>query len=512
MAYVVLLVLLIIYVPVYIWVRMNPEKASRFHLAKYGPCLMIRTKLGFKVMESLGRYRRFWRVFGFVSKVITAILLIMIMYMIINSLLMLPERLQTGSSIGIEYALAIPGFNPMLPLSYGIVALLIAMVVHELGHGIQARANDIRVDSSGLLYGVVPLGAFVENNADDTEKASRRAKMDLFAAGITVNTVVAVVAIVLLGSLGGSITTDYEDDAAVYSMDADSPAYLAGIPTASIITHVNGVAVDAIEYGGSYTIGYDFDPTQRYTLTYLTEDGEFTVSDLQMGTFIHSVIKDGPAYNHSIEYSQFIHSVDGLPVTNIATFKQIMDATLPGQVVEVGLVKVGSTVVDYVTVNLGSSPNGDAGFLGVTTTTGGMTVMTPGYMLDMSLDPFYNSTDLYSHFKGLLSYLSGPFNGMDPVSDEVKWWYDVPAEGVFWIIMSLLYWVFWLNLLLGISNALPAMPFDGGYLFAGFVSWVLEKAKYGDEEKRQKVTDNIASSVSTLVLFLFALVVIALVI
>jgi membrane-associated protease RseP (regulator of RpoE activity) len=72
--------------------------------------------------------------------------------------------------------------------------------------------------------------------------------------------------------------------------------------------------------------------------------------------------------------------------------------------------------------------------------------------------------------------------------------------------------VFWLNLLLGISNALPAYPFDGGHLFHGFVSWLLEKIGYGDEEKRQNATDSIMNSVSTLVLFMFGLVVVAMLI
>ena len=511
-AYLVLLLLLIVYIPIYLWVRTKPEQAERYHLVKYGPCIMIRTKLGIRVMERLGKYTRFWRAFGFVSKVITAVLLIMIMYMVINSLLLIPARLESGVSIGIEYALAIPGFNPMLPLSYGVVALVIAMVVHELGHGIQARANKVDVDASGLLYAVVPLGAFVDPNAEQMEKASRRTRMDIFAAGITVNTAVAVVAILLLSGMGGTITSDYEDDSAVYRVDAESPAYDAGIPTASIITAVNGIPVDSVYYDGQYSIGYDFDPTQRYSLTYQTEAGEFTANDVQMGTYIRSLTSNGPAYNAGISYGQFLYSIDGVNVTNTVSFLHVIRATEAGDVVSIGVVDRGSDTVQYYELTLGTSGSGDYGFLGVTVTTGGITIVTPGYMMDVAMDPFYGATDLYSHFKGLLGYLSGPFNGMDPVSDEIKWWYDVPTGDIFWILLSLLYWVFWLNLLLGISNALPAYPFDGGHLFSGFISWLLEKTGYGDEEKRQKATDSIMNSVSTLVLFMFGLVIVAMLI
>ena len=77
---------------------------------------------------------------------------------------------------------------------------------------------------------------------------------------------------------------------------------------------------------------------------------------------------------------------------------------------------------------------------------------------------------------------------------------------MFWVILSLLYWIFWLDLLLGISNALPAYPFDGGFIFAGGINWLLQKLGVSDDEKRQNMSDSISNSVSTVMLFMFALV------
>lgn len=518
-AYLVLLILLILYIPIYAWVLLKPKDAERYHLVKYGPCIMIKTKLGLRMMDRLGKYTRFWKGFGVASKVVTAVLLIMMMYMLIVSLLAIPSRLASGSSIGIEYALAIPGFNPILPLSFGIVALFIAMVVHEMGHGIQSRANDIKVDSSGLLYGVVPLGAFVEPNEEDMEKKSRRAKMDVYAAGITVNTVFAVIAIVLLGSLGGCISTDVGDNAGVYQIDNDSPAYDADIPVSAIITKINGIPYETISNNGRVAIDFNsgessgFDPTQRYDVTYVYKDKETTVSGIQMGAYIRSVVVDSPSHTYGLTYDTFIYSItaDGVEkrITDPVSFVQVMSETSPGQTITVKTVANGSTDIESHDVVLSKSPTADYGYLGLVVNTAGLTLTTPNIMLDASLNPFYNSSDLYSYFTGLISYLSGPFNGMDPVSDEVKWWYDVPAESVFWIVMSLLYWIFWLDLLLAISNALPAYPFDGGFLFRGFVSWTLEKIKYKDGDERDDAVNSIANSVSTLVLFIFVLVIIA---
>ena len=93
----------------------------------------------------------------------------------------------------------------------------------------------------------------------------------------------------------------------------------------------------------------------------------------------------------------------------------------------------------------------------------------------------------------------------------MKWWYDVPIGDVFWMFITLMYWLFWLDILLAISNALPTYILDGGFIFAGGVSWLLEKLKVS-EERREKLTQNIAGNVSTVTLFLFMLVIIAMVI
>ena len=68
LAYLILIVLAVIYVPIWVWVWRKPEQAERYHLCKYGPCIMIKTRLGFKTMDRLCKYTRFWRAFGFFSK------------------------------------------------------------------------------------------------------------------------------------------------------------------------------------------------------------------------------------------------------------------------------------------------------------------------------------------------------------------------------------------------------------------------------------------------------------
>lgn len=522
-AYLVLLILFIIYVPIWVWAWLRPEAAAKWHLQKYGPCLMIRTKLGMHTMDRLAKHKRFWHAFGFFEKVVSAILFLMMMYMLIVAVIALPRTLSSGSSIGIEYALAIPGFNPIMPLSYGIVALIVAMVVHELAHGIQSRVNGIRVEASGLLYGVVPLGAFVEPNEEELTRAPRKARIDVYAAGITVNTIVAILSILIMVGACGCVSSDYEDNVGAYYIDKGSPANTAGIPASALITGVavyetSGLSdysdVVADVHGTAAYLDYGFDPTKTYSLRYQYKDATYETGPVQMGAYIKTVSKDSPADDAGFRPGSFIHSItiDGTEtlIGGPHDFTEAMKGTHPGQTVSVSIVASGSA--EAVSYDVVLDSNGSKGFLGVACTTGGMTFTTPGILLDAAANPFYGAEGAYGHVQSFFSYLSGPFNGMDPISDEIQWWYDAPGDDAFWICVRMLYWLFWLDILLAISNALPTRVLDGGYIFSGGVSWLLERLRVGDEARREELTESITGSVSTVTLFLFVLVIVAMVV
>ena len=84
-------------------------------------------------------------------------------------------------------------------------------------------------------------------------------------------------------------------------------------------------------------------------------------------------------------------------------------------------------------------------------------------------------------------------------------------EDVFWILMYIVYWTFWLNLVLGVSNALPAVPFDGGFLFRDGVDWLLEKGGMFDVEKRQNIVNVLTNFTSYAMLFAMLLVLVVVV-
>ena len=100
---------------------------------------------------------------------------------------------------------------------------------------------------------------------------------------------------------------------------------------------------------------------------------------------------------------------------------------------------------------------------------------------------------------GILRYLILPFDTSSagealrivgfPGADTANW--EVPFWG-FWGLVQLLFWSGWINLNVGIFNALPMVPFDGGYIFREAVDSVLARRRL------EKYTPAVVSAVSWL--------------
>jgi len=506
LTYLILLILAIIYVPFYIWVRRSP-RAAEFGLAKYGPCVMIKTKYGTRLMDRLSRYRRFWKFFGTFSLVVSFVLMAFIILIIAVGVMNLASSL-TSPGMGVQYALAIPGLNPLLPFWYGVLGLIVAMVVHELSHGMQTRANDMRVDSTGVLYGVVPLGAFVEPNEEDIKKSSRRAKLDLYSAGISANFITAAVTFFIFAFLMlGNVSSAYGDNAAVYQITSDSPADHAGIPSGAIIVSVNG---EEYLYSDDYTVTHSWDPGDEVTIVYLTQDGQHT-ADVRWGLFIERVSSGSPA-DGTLSEKTFITSItiagDTTPIYGYSEFLSFMRTTHPGDEAVMECMSADGTAF---TENLTLGDKGGIGYVGIVTSTSGMNFITPNIMLDTGRNPVYGAGSVTDAATSMLSYISGPFNGFSPIPQSVHWWYDVPLGGAFWTLISIFYWIFWLNIMLGVSNAIPAFPFDGGFIFQGGFSALLERLGLKDEKKRENLAAGVTGSLSFIMIFLLILVIAAVV-
>ena len=53
-------------------------------------------------------------------------------------------------------------------------------------------------------------------------------------------------------------------------------------------------------------------------------------------------------------------------------------------------------------------------------------------------------------------------------------YYQAPFAG-FWGLIHLLFWCAWININVGIFNAIPMVPLDGGYIFKEGVDRLLDR-------------------------------------
>jgi membrane-associated protease RseP (regulator of RpoE activity) len=121
-----------------------------------------------------------------------------------------PNYVPLGQSIP-GVAPIIPGLD--LPLVQGILALVVVLSVHELSHGVLGRIAKMKIKSSGLLvYGIIPMGAFVELDESKVDKLTVQQQNRISSAGVSSNMFFFLFFLVLmLGtySLLPSVQTSY---------------------------------------------------------------------------------------------------------------------------------------------------------------------------------------------------------------------------------------------------------------------------------------------------------------
>ncbi len=125
---------------------------------------------------------------------------------------------------------------------YILIAIGLAVTIHEMAHGILAFSEKIPVKSSGLILAPITFGGFVEPDEEVFDKSPLVPKLRVLAAGSLTNMAAGLLTLLLLTGLfmpfAGVLVT---------AIPADSPAYTAGIRPWTVITSVNGHSVHSVE-------------------------------------------------------------------------------------------------------------------------------------------------------------------------------------------------------------------------------------------------------------------------
>ena len=366
------------------------------------PLILIHTPFGLDFFDRVAKWpgAKAWANFNaYFMPIITALAI----FLIVGSLAVLfanAEARAGVSSLGPQANLLIPGLNPYLPITYGWIALIVTIVIHEAGHGILARVYNIRVDSTGivLLLGL-PIGAFVNIERDELAKATLKQKSAVLTAGPLNNMI------------------------------------LAGLSLLALFLVMS-------------------------TLTPLPPDPNAP----QFGALVVNVSPGSLADSIGLSQGSVIQSVAGQEIRTLQNLSDALRGNL-GQTIDVTwITQSGQAVTRAVTLPEAVEPG--RGILGI-----GVSTLSPdaGVVLDRYKGAFSSNP---------LAILLPPTmqQGSVPYSDLMAPKYESSIGPSWSIIANMLFWLWFVNFNVGIFNALPIGPLDGGQMYGSIIEKKVKSA------------------------------------
>ncbi len=132
--------------------------------------------------------------------------------------------------------LLLPGIN--LPFLEGIAALVIILLVHEGAHAVLGRIAKVPVLSSGVvLFGIIPVGAFIEPDEEYLKRVEKTKQTRVLAAGSSSNLFFSIIIFaIFIGFLFA--TVPYRESGLLV---------INGLEKDTVIYKINGQ--DAANYG-----------------------------------------------------------------------------------------------------------------------------------------------------------------------------------------------------------------------------------------------------------------------
>jgi len=521
--YVIALVVFLSYLAL-IYVLKRTKWLDRHSMSLQGPMIMWRTRRGKAFIDRVATKERFWSWYGKAALWICLLSMIAIMVLLIWEATIVPQ-IKTAPSP--QLVLGIPGINPIIPIWYGILGLVVAIVVHEFAHGILTRAGGMKVQSLGLVFLVFPIGAFVEPDEKDLQGATRSKRMKVYAVGPGTNIVLSLVVLSLFcGVFMSSLEPTHEG--ALISVTTGgvvlgSPAERSGMTANCVVVSIDGTPITSATDLNSRVSPH---PGALVKVSYYFA-GRLHSVNMTDGLVVAFTTSGYAAANASLGTGMVLTSLNGTVIGGDSNLKAVMAGTHAGQTINLTAMSYDSSAGRFVvnssikTIQLSDkfhyyeefdpSHNSPAyhgvGFLGAGFSNLGMQVENASYYQQTLMNPFKGDRSLTDNSFSALRLIALPFLHLAPLGTPVTQIYH-PAhalswmpDSAFWILANSLYWIFWLNLMVGLTNVLPAVPLDGGYLFRDFVDYLLSKTgRTYTKEQRDKIVGNVVLALALVVL------------
>jgi membrane-associated protease RseP (regulator of RpoE activity) len=235
--------------------RLEQQKKNNVHVDVKLPLIFIHTPFGLTFFDMVAKTNAA-RIYARFNTYLMPLITVFAISLIIISLMGIFSNAAARDftrNVGPRANFLIPILNPFFPVTYGLIALIITLVIHEAGHGIVARVYNIKVESTGiLLFLGLPVGAFVNIEQEELKKASVKQKSAILTAGALNNMVIAAISLIALYFVVSTLTplaisSKPQFGVEVAGVNGGSLAEKLGLSKGSVIQTIAGQKVHSIE-------------------------------------------------------------------------------------------------------------------------------------------------------------------------------------------------------------------------------------------------------------------------
>lgn len=256
----------------FLFIIIDRKRFDKLNLSLMGPFILWHTKKGLDLLDKAAERRRFWDAFHPIALALCYIAMVGMIATLIGAVYAYIRAPEAVGGMDPRLVLAFPGINPIIPIGYGIIGLIVTLVFHELSHGIVSRHQGITVKSMGILFFIIPMGAFVEPDDKEIEGSEPSRRLRIEEAGAGMNMIVGIVALLIVALLARSMIPEATG---IMVLETTGPAAQAGIMPRDIIMAINGIEMRNIENFTS--LMENFTPGEIINVTFFREGSMSTI-------------------------------------------------------------------------------------------------------------------------------------------------------------------------------------------------------------------------------------------